>query len=197
MHNLILIILLLNSFFSVANDQSKDAHTELHNLWNMNLASDLETFGNDRTGAEFEFSDAHYITASSSLKIIPSGSADDTKLSIPLSGERLGRWIGHEKMQFHIYLPEANRVNPSNFFLGMANVTSGSWSWVHGLHWNESDLAYGWNQITFSLPETMSMLDQSGEYTLFIFFTAFMPPREDNVKLPLHEYFFIDAITVI
>lgn len=182
--------------FSSATIQSDKMSSESYNLWDMNIASDLETFGNDRTGAEFEFSEAQYITASSSLKIIPSGSADDTKLSIPLSGERLGRWIGHEKMQFHIYLPETNRVNPSSFFLGMANVTSGSWSWVHGLHWNESDLAYGWNQVTFNLPESMSMLDEAGEYTLFIFFTAFMPPREDNVKLPLHEDFFIDAITV-
>lgn len=166
-------------------------------LWSMDSMSDLKTFGNDRTGAEFELNFSHYVAGSASLEITPSGSAEDTKISLPLNNERLRQWIGHDKMQFQIFLPDHNVVNPSNFFLGMADVTAGSWSWVHGLHWNPSELTTGWNTVTFSLNEAMSQLDETGEYTLFIFFTAFIPPREDNIKLPLHEPFYIDAIKVI
>ena len=191
LYQLSFIILFLLS--TVESDERNDSTY----LWTMDTPEEIREYGNDRTGAIFEFNHDNVLIGHSSVEVIPAGTANDTKLSLPLRGERLKKWIGNDKMAFNIYLPEDNYVNPSNFFLGMANVTGGSWSWVHGTHWDESELNSGWNTITYTLNDSMKNLNEDGEYTLFIFFTAFMPPREDNIKLPLHESFFIDGIKML
>lgn len=124
-------------------------------LWTMDSPEEIKEYGNDRTGAIFEFNHDKVLIGKRSVEVIPSGTANDTKLSLPLKGDRLKKWIGNDKMAFNIYLPEDNYVNPSNFFLGMANVTGGSWSWVHGTHWEQSELSSGWNTITYTLNDSM------------------------------------------
>jgi len=166
-------------------------------LWTMDTVEEIQNYGNDRTGAIFKFNDSTYMIGDRSVEVFPSGSADDTKLSLPLNGNRLKNWIGNDKMGFNIYLPDSNFIHPTNFFLGMADITGGNWSWVNGIYWDEADLSAGWNQITYSLSDSMKNLNVNGEYTIFIFFTAYMPPREDNIKLPLYESFIIDGIKML
>ncbi len=183
-------------FFYITSVDKPDYQDSSY-LWTMDTPEEILDYGNDRTGAVFKFNNSTYLIGNRSVEVFPSGGADDTKLSLPLKGERLQKWIGHDRMAFNIYLPEDNYVNPTNFFLGMADITGGSWSWVHGTHWDQTELGVGWNQIAYSLNDSMKNLSPDGEYTIFIFFTAYMPPREDDIKLPLHESFIIDGIKML
>lgn len=195
MSNFINLLSFLLLLFLAQTDQTDQDSTSY--LWTMDTSEEIREYGNDRTGAIFEFNHDKVLIGNRSVEVIPSGSANDTKLSLPLRGERLEKWIGNDKMAFNIFLPEDNHVNPTHFFLGMADVTGGNWSWVHGTNWDETELIDGWNTITYTLNDSMKELNKDGEYTLFIFFTAYMPPREDNIKLPLHESFILDGIKML
>tara|TARA_R100001143_G_C3361063_1_gene135830 strand:- start:14076 stop:14663 length:588 start_codon:yes stop_codon:yes gene_type:complete len=195
MLNTIILLSLLHFLFLFKTDLPDQDTTSY--LWTMDSQEEISDYGNDRTGAIFELNQNTVLIGNSSVEVIPSGSADDTKLSLPLRGERLDKWVGNDKMALNIYLPEENHVNPTHFFLGLADVTDGNWSWVHGTYWDEIELKDGWNSITYTLSDSMKELNKDGEYTIFIFFTAYLPPLEDNIKLPLHENFIIDGIKML
>ncbi|GEM_PF-3715124 len=166
-------------------------------LWTMDTEEELATYDNDRTGAIFKLNSNHFKTGKASVEVVPSGSSDDTNLALPLNGKRLSSWIDSDSVGINVYLPEENYINPDHFFLGMADVTGGGWSWVDGTNWNENELHDGWNKIWYNLPDSMAGLQEDGEYMIFISFSAFMPPRKDGVKVPLYESFYIYGIKTL
>ncbi len=166
-------------------------------VWYMDTSEEISSFGNDGSGAQFALYEDNAVAGTASMQVIPSGSSGETKVALPLDGEKLSRWAGHEKVQIRIYRPENNHLNPEHFFMGMADVTGGEWSWQGGITWDESELEPGWNEITYTLSEDMRNLQEGSEYTLFLAFSAYMPPREDGVRVPLYEYFLIDGIKML
>ena len=166
-------------------------------LFTMDSDEEVSAYDNDGTGARFDLSGEVYRVGGKSVKVTPSGSADETKLALPLEGSRVQQWLGHDGAAIHVYRPEANRLNPDHFFLGMSDVTGGDWSWVEGTFWDEDELSEGWNKIRFTLPDEMKQISADGQYTIFFFFITHMPPREDNIPLPLYEPFFIDGIHML
>ncbi len=166
-------------------------------VWYMDSAEEIRSFGNDGSGAQFVLYEENAVAGNASMRVIPSGSSGETKVALPLHGEKLNRWTGHEKVQVRIYRPENNHLNPEHFFMGMADVTGGEWSWQGGINGDASELKPGWNEITYTLTEDMRNLQEGSEYTLFLAFSAYMPPREDGVRVPLYEYFLIDGIKML
>lgn len=166
-------------------------------VWSMDSPEEIETFGHDGSGATFKLHHENAVSGSASLKVIPSGSSQETKIEIPLYGEKVSQWKGHNTAVIRIYRSASDNLNPDHFHLGIANVTGGSWSWVGGTAWDESELQPGWNEITFTLPEEMQNLQADYNYSLFLAFSTYMPPREDGVRIPLYENFLIDSISTL
>jgi hypothetical protein len=187
--NMLMVFLIVITF--TMNSDSSDY------IWEMKSEEEISEFGNDGSGAAFELYDQNAIVSNRSVKVIPSGSADETKLSLPLSGERLQNWIGQKQMALNVYLPSENYLNPDHYFLGMADVTDGDWSWIDGTTWDAKDLEPGWNQIIYTLPEPMKHVQPENKYILFLAFSTYMKPREDGVKVPLYEPFLIDGIRML
>lgn len=166
-------------------------------LWTMDTEAELSEYGHDNTGAMFRLSGDVKVLGEYSIKVIPSGSSDQTHFQLPLREERLARWIGRDRVSLTVYLPPENQLNPTDFFLGMADVTGGSWSWVDGTSWDETELTDGWNNIVWTLPDEMSNLNPDHEYTLFFMTRDNMVPREDGIRMPLYEPFYIDGIRML
>ena len=166
-------------------------------LWQMDSLEEIKSFGHDGSGAVFEIYNEKSVSGTASMQVIPSGSSGETKIALPLQGEKVSQWLGHQEVQLRIYRPESNHLNPGHFFMGMSDVTGGSWNWKGGTTWNVIELQPGWNEITYSLPEGMQNLQEGNDYTLFLAFSTYMPPREDGIRVPLYEYFLIDGIKML
>ncbi|HHV56062.1 MAG TPA: hypothetical protein GXX55_11565 [Firmicutes bacterium] len=160
-------------------------------LWTMETMGEVFTYTNDNTGAKFKLSSEYVIEGKHSVAVIPSGSAIETKLAIPLEGEKLAAWVGNDTVVLNVYLPPENKLNPRMFFLGMANVTSG-WSWVEGV-FSKTEVKPGWNEVRFTLAEPMQKVDAGGRYILYFAFAGF---DANNNKVPLTEPFYLDGIRV-
>lgn len=158
-------------------------------LWTMEDEAELAGYDNDNTGARFELESGIVCQGLRSAQVIPDGKAVETKLALDLAGERLERWIGQREVVLNIYLPPENELNPTMFFLGMADLSNG-WDWVGGI-FAEADLELGWNRVTYPLPEEMSNLKPDGKYKLYF---AWAHVDEGGKKLPLKEKFYIDGI---
>lgn len=161
-------------------------------IWTMDTEAEIRTFNNDNTGARFELNDAIKIEGTHSMKIIPSGSAVETKVALPLEGNRVETWANGGVVVLNIYLPPENKLNPGMYFLGMADVTSG-WSWVGGL-FSETEVNPGWNEIRYELPPVLlKMVKPGNRYMVYLAFAAW---DKDKNKLPLAEPFYLDGIRV-
>lgn len=158
-------------------------------LWTMDTQDELKGFDNDNTGAQFALEDRIVAQGDKSVAVIPSGSAPETKLALDLNGSRLERWIGKKEVSLNVYLPPENKLNPTMFFLGMADVT-GDWTWVGGV-FSQAERRPGWNEIHYTLADEMKDLNPSHKYRIYL---AFAAVKEGGQKVPLTEKFFIDGI---
>ncbi len=162
-------------------------------LWSMADETEVNEYANDGSGAQFSLVEDNQRLGGHKVEVIPSGSSDQTALELELTGERLEKWINQKKVEVNVYRPSENTLNPTDFFVGMADETDG-WDWIDGISWIQADLESGWNTISFELPEHMSELKSDGKYRIYMFFQTHLPPQEDGVFLPLHESFYIDGI---
>ncbi len=160
-------------------------------LWAMDDEGELAGYDNDNTGAKFQPESGVVCQGSRSVAVIPDGKAVETKLALDLVGQRLEAWIGQREVTLNVYLPPANKLNPTMFFLGLADLADG-WAWVGGV-FATSEVKPGWNQVKYALPDEMSNLKPSGSYKIYL---AWAHVDESGRKLPLREKFFIDGIGV-
>ena len=158
-------------------------------LWTMDDDAELGGYDNDNTGAKFRLESGVVCQGSHSVGVNPDGKAVETKLALDLVGERLQGWMGQREVTLNAYLPPSNKLNPTMFFLGMADLSDG-WAWVGGV-FAKAEVGPGWNQVKYSLPEEMSNLKPNGKYKLYF---AWAHVAEGGKKLPLYEEFFIDGI---
>lgn len=148
--------------------------------------------GDDNTGTNFAQSqDILTPGGAASMQIIPSGTGEETKMAFPVSGMNLQDWTTHAQVDLEIYLPTENMHNPTNVFMGMADIT-GEWAWVGGV-WGEFQGDAEWTTVTFALDPMMQDLNSSGAY--FVYF-AFFYADENGNKTPLTESFYLGSITL-
>lgn len=187
-----LIILISSSITIIWGCNRQEYDTDAY-LWSMADESEVYEYANDGSGAQFTLVEDNQRLGGHKVEVMPAGNADQTAIELELKGERLEKWINQPKVEVNLYRPSENNLNPTDFFLGMADETDG-WNWVDGTHWVETELATGWNTISFELPDNMSELESDGKYRIYMIFQTHLPPKEDGVYLPLHESFYIDGI---
>ncbi|AZR73764.1 hypothetical protein BBF96_10430 [Anoxybacter fermentans] len=181
-----LIITIVLSAVAMAGTEGENGY-----IWSMETQKEVAGYGNDNTGAKFVLNSKIVYQGQSSVEVIPSGEAIETKLDLNLSGDKLKIWNNGDVVVLNVYLPEKNSLNPTSFFLGMADVT-GEWKWIDGV-FSETEVQPGWNEIRYHLSENMKNLKMNHKYKLYFAFIGF---DENNVKVPLTESFYIDGIRV-
>jgi len=158
-------------------------------IWGMDTEDEIKTFDNDKTGATFELNTEYVIQGKASMKVIPSGKSDETKVAMPIPKDKIETWNKGNKIIMNVYIPPEMKHKPEMFFLGMADVTS-EWRWVGGV-FSKTKPTDGWNAITFELAGEMTKLEPGGKYIVYLAFAAYDQNRN---KVPLTEPFYIDGL---
>ncbi|MGE5599013.1 MAG: glucoamylase family protein [Bacteroidota bacterium] len=160
----------------------------LQYLWTMDTPEEVAAFDNDNTGAQLACTSEHVIQGSSALAVMPDGKALETKVALPLVGERIKLWSEAGSIVINYYFPETMVRVPSMFFMGMADLTTG-FNWVAGIFAKPS-IKPGWNEVRYTLNSLMRALDETHQYKVYLAFAA----EEAGRKIPLTEKFYIDGI---
>lgn len=156
-------------------------------IWDMECKEEILTFDDDHTGAIFE-QNTHFVShGTASLKVTPSGEAEETKVALDLFGEKIEAWSQAEYVAVDIFIPSDTELLPTMFFLGMADLTD-DWDWVDGL-FSIDTVKHGWNTLRYYLSDTMRDLNPDGKYKIYLAFA-----HEDEEKLPLQDPFYVDGI---
>ncbi len=162
-------------------------------LWTVWQAFNSGMFGDDNTGTRILRSeDVQTPNGSPTLKIVPGGSADETKLAYPVSGTNLQPWLDYGQLELEVYLPEGNSLNPNTFFLGLAEITT-EWTWAGGLFGTPSGTS-GWIRVVFPVQTVYRRLNPNGTYLMYI--ASFHQDANGN-KTPLREAFHLGSIHLV
>ncbi|MBK8020864.1 MAG: hypothetical protein IPK19_05405 [Chloroflexi bacterium] len=157
-------------------------------VWSAWEMLDVATIGDDNTGSAVAVSDAVMTPdGRPALTITPGGSAEETKIAVPVSGADLVDWAVYRELALEVYLPEGNTLNPNRFFLGMADV-GGAWTWIAGV-FSATDAAPGWNTVVYPLHEAMR--EAIADHRYMLYFSFF---HEAGSKIPLTEPFTLGSI---
>ncbi|MCD6550954.1 MAG: hypothetical protein J7K79_01755, partial [Thermotoga sp.] len=154
------------------------------------VVNDMETvagLSDDNTGAKFSLSDEYVFSGKYSVKVTPSGKAEETKLAFQLSGAVLEGWSESDLLKIAVFIPEDAKTYPDRYFLGMADVTDG-WAWVDGV-FSETQSQRGWNVVTFKLSPRMKEVSTNGKYMLYF---AFIDFENASKKVPMVDPFYVD-----
>ena len=158
-------------------------------IWDMECEEEIATFDDDNTGALFEQDHCYVSKGKSSLKVIPSGDAAETKVALDLAGEKINTWSEAEYIAMEVFVPQETELIPTMLFMGMADLTEG-WDWIDGLFPVHS-LDYGWNTVKYYLSDNMRALDENGHYKIYL---AFAHEDAEGQKIPLETPFYIDGL---
>jgi len=154
--------------------------------WALWENKEVSTLSNDNTGAQFALShDVKTTDGLPTLQVMPSGTADETKLALTVSGADLQGWSTHSQVTLEVYVPEGNTSTPNAFFMGMADV-SAQWAWIDGV-FGAANIAAGWNTVMFTPSAAMRGFDTDGRYTLYFAFFR----QDSSGKPPLTEPFYL------
>lgn len=156
-------------------------------VWEFEDEAELETIGNDNTGATFALVEGKGGDGRYMLEVTPGGEAAETKIAAPLEGIAILKWMEEETLVVRTYFPPENELQPAQFFIGMADLTDG-WDWVDGL-FATTELQPGWNDIEVPLPAKMRNLNPYGSYMVYMSFI-------EAERTPLVDPFYVDYITV-
>lgn len=160
--------------------------------WQAWEAKNPGMLGDDNTGTDFAQSqDVLSPSGSPALQIIPTGSAEETKLSFPVSGTNLQDWITHGQVELEIHQPPENAITVNRIFMGLADIT-GEWTWVGGNFGELQDKA-DWARIVFVLDPLMQEINPNGTYIVYL---SFFNVDEDENKTPLAEPFYLGSVTL-
>jgi len=156
----------------------------------VNPMEKLEGISNDNTGAKFELSTEYVASGKYSIKVIPSGTADETKMAFQISGDILSKWAEKESLKISVYIKKDAETRPTKYFLGMADVTS-DWQWVDGV-FSDTKSKDGWNVVEFKLSPKMREVKTDGKYMLYFAFIY----EKDGKKVPIKDPFYVDRIII-
>ncbi len=148
---------------------------------------DVSTIGDDNSGSSVTVTE---IDGAAALMVTPGGSSDETKLAVPFTGAELADWADATSLTLEVYLPEDNALNPNRFFLGMADVTGGGFTWLAGV-FSDTPAQPGWNTLSYPLDGAMRALTDDHLYSLYFSFFY-----DDGAKTPLTEPFYIGGASL-
>jgi hypothetical protein len=175
------LILLFRSMSGVAA-QTDDV------LWDAWATMDVARIGDDNSGSTATMTDdVQTPDGASTLRVTPSGSADETKIAIPLTSADIQPFTTYSHIEIDVYLPAENALAPNRFFMGMADVTDG-FSWVAGV-FSETQVQSGWNRVVYPLHPAMREPIANADYMLFLSFFY----EDTSGKQALTEPFFLGA----
>ncbi len=161
-------------------------------IWSMDSQDEISSFDDDHTGAVFELSAEYSLIGDTSMKVIPSGEAEETKVAMEIPQESILYWSRSNIITLNIYVPQESELVPTMFFMGMADLTT-DWEWVGGV-FSEDEVQPGqWSTITYELVGSMKEIREDRKYTVYLAFAGF---DEDNKKVPLFEPFYLDGMFV-
>ena len=183
---LILALFLLVSTLGAVVGLTETAPTY---IWTMDTAEEVAAYDNDNTGATLSWSTEVVCQGSHSLAVTPSGKALETKVAIPLAGDKILLWVGFKTIILNFYLHAGSKPTPSMFFLGMADVSNKEFNWIDGI-FAKPTIQDGWNQVRYALSPGMRKLDATHQYKIFLAFAA----QDGSVKTPLTDKFYLDGI---
>lgn len=127
------------------------------------------------------------------LSVTPSGAADETKLELPFTGAALAEWANAAALELTVYLPEANALPPNRFFLGLADVTGGAFTWVDGVFGEPQPADSGWTTVVFQLSPAMRAPVADHRYRVFL---SFFNASDSGAKTPLTEPFYVGGMAL-
>ncbi len=153
-------------------------------VWTAWENKDITTIGDDNTGSRVAMADVDGVPA---MMVTPGGSAEETKLAVPMLGADLADWANYTHLELQVYLPEGNALNPNRFFLGMADVTGGEFAWIAGV-FSDTAAQTGWNTVVYPLDPAMRALVADHNYNLYFSFF-----NEQGGKIPLTEPFYLGS----
>ena len=171
----------LGHLYLVGVEQAETTVSSIE-VWSDWPNRDLSTIGDDNTGSSVALGNVEGVPA---LMVTPGGSSEETKIAFGLPGADLATWANYTTLDLQVYLPESNVDNPNNFFLGMADVTNGGFTWIAGV-FSSSDAQPGWNTISYPLHEAMR--DLNAEHVYNLYFSFF---KDNGSKIPLTEPFYL------
>ena len=162
--------------------------TDTDVVWQAWADKDISTLSDDNTGATFaESREVLTPKDEASLMVTPSGSSLETKVALTVSGADLAAWEAYDQLVLEVYLPPKNTLNPTDFFLGMADTTGGEFGWLDGL-FSDSSVQTGWNRVVYTLSEPLREPQADRTYTLYL---SFFASDADENKVPLTEPFYL------
>ncbi|MBZ0274888.1 MAG: hypothetical protein K8I60_02015, partial [Anaerolineae bacterium] len=160
------------------------AQAEVWQPWD---AKDVTTLGDDNTGSTFAISsDLTTSSGTAALQVMPSGTSEETKIAIPMSGADLTAWANYARVELDVYLPGDNTRNPTSFFMGMGDTTNG-WEWVGGVFGVVQETNSEWYRIAYMPDDSMRHVDPAGSYIIYLSFF-------DDSKTPLTESFYLGSM---
>lgn len=182
-----LLITLSSSLTAVAQEDEPGAP------WDAWAALDVSAIDDDNSGSVTTLStDVSTPDGTPAWQVVPSGSADETKLAISFAGTDLEAWASASQLVLDVYLPQTNALNPNSFFLGLADVTDG-FAWLGGV-FGQADAVPGWNRVIFTVDASMRNVMREREYRLFL---SFFHSDANGAKIPLTETFSVGAAYIV
>ncbi len=161
-------------------------------IWTMDTDEEIQGFDNDHTGALFERSEEQRFAKEASMKVIPSGTAEETKVAMKVPMDPIPYWAKSTQITLQIYVPEGSHPVPSMFFMGMADLTT-DWQWVGGVFSEDAIVPGQWNAVTYELIGEMRTIQEGRHYTVYLAFAGF---DEENKKVPLQDPFYLGGMVV-
>lgn len=160
---LVVMTLLMLNLRVVAQNEGK--------LWEAWAQKEVTDLGDDHTGTTFSLSeDVRTPDGRASIRMTPSGKAEENKLAFPVTGADLAVWGDHAHLVLEVYLPSNIEQAPNTFFMGMGDVT-GAWQWVDGGFGKPvGELNTGWNRIKFPITGPMKAISATGRYVIYMSF---------------------------
>jgi hypothetical protein len=163
---------------------AQEAAENAWEAWSAVVATDI---GDDNSGAIITPAEMSDDAVSRALwQVMPGGSAEETKIAIPFAGSDLETAMQGSQLIIEVYLPPANRLHPTDVFLGLADVTDG-FDWMGGV-FTQSVIEPGWNRVVFTPDAAMRATLPERRYTLFL---SFFHTDANGSRVPLTEPLFL------
>lgn len=166
-------------------------------LWNFETSEEVEKFDNDGTDATLEYNTAIFAEGNGAIKVTPSGTAPETKIAAELDSAKINAWNQSRNLVLDLYMEQGMDPAINIVFLGIADVTGGSWSWVDGTFCSIAGSKMGnWNKCILDLSEKPTMVNLDPKRTYKFYFGFYNEVEGEKIPLADSSSFFVDQIYI-
>lgn len=158
----------------------------------------MANFDNDNTGAKIEYSTDAVANGDGAVKVTPSGTANETKIAANLDQDKISAWNASKNLVLKLYMDQGMDPVINGVFVGIAEVTGGSWSWVDGTTVNIAGAKTGkWNTCVIDLTKQPALGDLDPARNSKVYFSFFNTTiGEAKTPLSSENSFYVDYIFV-